>query len=338
MGTCDTDASNYCEKGVISEEKLDSLGDCGDGALGEISDACVASTLVVENGEKIEVVNNIDGAVYTDSKQDGQDSLEFDIEEDQDEQDGLEFDLEEDEDEQDDLEFDLEEQDDPNISLEDDKEDLEFDLEEDEDEPGELEFDLEEDEDEDEPNISLDEPDGLEFDLEEDRDGQDNLELDIEKDGEQDNLELDLEKDDEQDGLEFDLEEDEDEPEDLNISLKEDQDEQENLIDCMDKPVDTDNKNSLPAVETEYSRDSSEAVKNKDTQFKSNSIPKKQPEDDNSYIIIKNKKPVRKLSKQEKYATLTNERLMVYVTKFLTVHGVSAKPVNRRLLDDEFGR
>ena len=106
----------------------------------------------------------------------------------------------------------------------------------------------------------------------------------------------------------------------------------------MDKPVDTDNKNSLPVVETEYSRDLSEAVKNKDTQFKSNSIPKKQPEDDNSYIIIKNKKPVRKLSKQEKYATLTNERLMVYVTKFLTVHGVSAKPVNRRLLDDEFGR
>ena len=106
----------------------------------------------------------------------------------------------------------------------------------------------------------------------------------------------------------------------------------------MDKPVDADTKNSLPVVETEYSRDLSEAVKNKDTQFKSNIIPKKQPEDDNSYIIIKNKKPVRKLSKQEKYATLTNERLMVYVTKFLTVHGVSAKPVNRRLLDDEFGR
>lgn len=46
----------------------------------------------------------------------------------------------------------------------------------------------------------------------------------------------------------------------------------------------------------------------------------------------------RKLTRHEKYAQLTDARLMEYVTRFLQKNGVSKKPVDRKLLDTEFGQ
>lgn len=45
----------------------------------------------------------------------------------------------------------------------------------------------------------------------------------------------------------------------------------------------------------------------------------------------------KKLTRHEKYAQLTDSRLMEYVSRFLQKNGVSKKPVDRKLLDAEFG-
>lgn len=51
-----------------------------------------------------------------------------------------------------------------------------------------------------------------------------------------------------------------------------------------------------------------------------------------------NSPPRRKLTRHEKYAQLTDERLMAYVSEFLKRNGVAKKPVDRRVLDSEFGQ
>ena len=52
---------------------------------------------------------------------------------------------------------------------------------------------------------------------------------------------------------------------------------------------------------------------------------------------INKNKVKRKLTKQEKYALLTDDRLVQYVEQFLKEHGVQQEAVDRKVLENEFG-
>lgn len=52
---------------------------------------------------------------------------------------------------------------------------------------------------------------------------------------------------------------------------------------------------------------------------------------------VNKNKVKRKLTKQEKYALLTDDRLVQYVEQFLKEHGVQQEAVDRKVLENEFG-
>ena len=52
---------------------------------------------------------------------------------------------------------------------------------------------------------------------------------------------------------------------------------------------------------------------------------------------VNKNKVKRKLTKQEKYAFLTDDRLVQYVEQFLKEHGVQQEAVDRKVLENEFG-
>ena len=52
---------------------------------------------------------------------------------------------------------------------------------------------------------------------------------------------------------------------------------------------------------------------------------------------VNKNKVKRKLTKQEKYALLTDDRLVQYVEQFLKEHGVQEEAVDRKVLENEFG-
>ena len=235
---------------------------------------------------------------------------------------------------------------------EDDLESLEKDLDTDEqgtDEDGleSLEKDLEDDDEEDL---------GLEDDSEE------NASQPVSSDDELESLEKDLEDDDEDDlGLDLDLDDavsknnnsqsqkkpvkqaTASKPAASKPATENKKPAQKNTVDRhTDKDIDRDRR--IAEANERAAKLVSEMKANKDNKKSDVKIPDRKKSVNVPQQVhlqresnVNKNKVKRKLTKQEKYALLTDDRLVQYVEQFLKEHGVQQEAVDRKVLENEFG-
>ena len=238
---------------------------------------------------------------------------------------------------------------------------------EDEDDLESLEKDLDTDEqDTDEDGIE-----SLEKDLEDDDeddlgledDSEDNASQPVSSDNELESLEKDLEDDDE-DGLGLDLDLDDAVSKNNNsqsqkkpvkqaaaskpaaskpAASENKKPAQKNTVDRhTDKDIDRDRR--IAEANERAAKLVSEMKANKDNKKSDVKIPDRKKSVNVPQQVhlqresnVNKNKVKRKLTKQEKYALLTDDRLVQYVEQFLKEHGVQQEAVDRKVLENEFG-
>ena len=238
---------------------------------------------------------------------------------------------------------------------------------EDEDDLESLEKDL----DTDEQDTDEDGLESLEKDLEDDDeddlgledDSEDNASQPVSSDNELESLEKDLEDDDE-DGLGLDLDLDDAVSKNNNsqsqkkpvkqaaaskpaaskpAASENKKPAQKNTVDRhTDKDIDRDRR--IAEANERAAKLVSEMKANKDNKKSDVKIPDRKKSVNVPQQVhlqresnVNKNKVKRKLTKQEKYALLTDDRLVQYVEQFLKEHGVQQEAVDRKVLENEFG-
>ena len=232
---------------------------------------------------------------------------------------------------------------------EDDLESLEKDLDTDEqgtDEDGleSLEKDLEDD-DEDDLGLEDDSEDNASQPVSSDEDGLESLEKDLEDDDE-DDLGLDLDLGDAV--SKNNNSQSQKEPVKQAAASKPAASEnkkpaQKNTVDRhTDKDIDRDRR--IAEANERAAKLVSEMKANKDNKKSDVKIPDRKKSVNMPQQVhlqresnVNKNKVKRKLTKQEKYALLTDDRLVQYVEQFLKEHGVQQEAVDRKVLENEFG-